>query len=131
MKNVLWISRHQMTPDQEKDLQRILGQRYHLLQYTETVRRIEQILPELQWADVICAVLPPELCSQVLTAVPGKPLLRAVSGRVPTSRMFTTADGRREQEFAFVHRGWEQILRLEIETQMLNGSDAEKLFCQP
>lgn len=130
--NVLWISRHQMTDPQEKDLQRILGQPYQLLQYTDTVGKIAQILPELKWAHVICAVLPPELCRQILLTVPGKPLLRSLSGRVPTGRMVSTPDGRQEQEFAFVHQGWEQILRMDIETRMLTAaSDAKITFSQP
>ena len=120
MLTVLWISRHQMTYDQQVDLQQILDETCKLVQYDKTVISLSQILPQLRQADVICAVLPPELCSQILEAVPGKPLLRAISGRVPTGRTVTAWDGRKEQEYAFVHRGWEQIIRMDIKTRRLS-----------
>ena len=59
MLTVLWISRHQMTYDQQVDLQQILDETCKLVQYDKTVISLSQILPQLRQADVICAVLPP------------------------------------------------------------------------
>ena len=50
-------------------------------------------------------------------AADGKPVLRAIARREPTGRLRTLPDGRSEPEFAFVHDGWEQVLRIEIRTR--------------
>jgi len=46
-------------------------------------------------------------------------VLRAVSERRATGCIRTLPDGRREQEFAYVHAGWEQLLRMDVRTRRL------------
>lgn len=118
MKKVLWISRHEMTPEQRSDLDRITGGA-ELLLWKETVTDIAKLLPLLQKADAVAAVLPPELLAELLALAGDKPVLRAVSERKATGRFRTLPDGRREQEFAYVHGGWEQLLRMDVRTRRL------------
>ena len=117
MKRVLWISRHEMTQPQRGDLERVMGGPVCLLPWRDTVRDVAELAPVLQKADVVAAVLPPELLSGLLDAADGKPVLRAIARREPTGWLRTLPDGRSEPEFAFVHDGWEQVLRIEIRTR--------------
>lgn len=119
MKRVLWISRHRMAPDQREDLERIMGGPVALIPWRESVRDVSELRPSLEEADAAAVVLPLELLAQLLPLAEGKPVLQAVSGRVPTGRMIPTPDGGQEPEFAFVHRGWRQLLRLTLETRDL------------
>lgn len=117
MKRVLWISRHEMTPPQRADLERVMGGPVELLIWSDTVRDIAVLAPAIRQADAVAAVLPPELLGRLLEMAGGKPVLRAVSRREATGRVISLPDGRNEPEFAFVHDGWEQILRVEIQTR--------------
>ena len=119
MKKVLWVSRHCMTGEQRADLERIMGGPVELLPWRETLRDAAELAPALDRADAAAVVLPPELLCQLLPLAGEKPVLQAVSARRATGRTVTTPDGREEQEFAFVHQGWRQILRLELETKPL------------
>ena len=78
-----------------------------------------QLLPLLQQADAVAAVLPPELLAELLALAGDKPVLRAVSERKATGRFRTLPDGRREQEFVYVHGGWEQLLHMDVRSQRL------------
>lgn len=119
MKHVLWVSRHEMTPTQRSDLERIMGGPVKLFPWQETVRCAEELRPALAVCDAAAVVLPLELLEQVLHLADGKPVLQAVSERHATGRTVPTPDGREEPEFAFVHAGWRQVLRLELETRTL------------
>ena len=118
MKKVLWVSRHEMTAEQRADLDRVMGGA-ELLPWKETVTDVAQLLPLLKQADAVAAVLPPELLAKLLTLAGNKPVLRAVSERRATGCIRTLPDGRREQEFAYVHAGWEQLLRMDVRTRRL------------
>lgn len=119
MKTVLWISRHEMTAAQRQDLDRALGSPVLLRPWRDTVRDLTALKPEIDRADVIAAVLPPELLAELLALAAGKPVLRAVSSREPTGKLRLSPAGTPEPEFAFVHLFWEQILRIEIRTRRL------------
>ena len=121
MKRVLWISRHQMTPLQRMDVERALQDAVQLTCWTQTVRDLAQLAPAVRAADAVAAVLPVELLAQLIRLAEGRPVLQAVSERQPTGRMLALPDGRQEAEFAFVHRGWQQIVRLELEVRDLPG----------
>ena len=115
MKTVLWISRHSMTPEQRSDLERIMGGPVCLRPWRETVSDIADLASAMREADAVAAVLPPELLAGLLRLAQGKPVFIAVSERLPTGQMAENS----EPEFAFVHRCWRQLLRLEIETRTL------------
>ena len=119
MKSVLWISRHEMTTRQREDLERVMGGDVRLLPFRDSVRALSELTPLLDACDAVAAVLPPELLAGLLRLAGEKPVLRAVSGRVPTGLTLTLPDGRQEAEFAFVHLRWEQVLRAEFEVRAL------------
>lgn len=119
MKHILWVSRHQMTTTQLADLERIMGDTVELEIWPDTVQAVEELLPLLDRADAAAVVLPVELLAQLWKLADGKPILQAVSERVPTGRVRQLDNGSCEPEFSFVHKGWQQILRIEVETQML------------
>ena len=118
MKKVLWVSRHEMTPEQRADLDRIMGGA-QLLPWQETVTDVARLAPLVRRADAVAAVLPPELLEKLLALAQGKPVLCAVNQRRATGRFRILPDGRRGQEFAYVHGGWEQLLRLDIQKRRL------------
>ena len=105
-----------MTPTQLADLRRIAGEEIALTPWQDTVQDVRALLPALADCDMAAAVLPLGKMSELLPLLGGKPLLQAVSKRVPTGHTLTLPDGRREAEFAFVHERWERILRIELET---------------
>lgn len=119
MKRVLWVSRHCMTGEQRADLERIMGGPVELLPWRDTVRDAAELAHALDQADAAAVVLPLELLRQLLPLAKGKPVLQAVSARQATGRTVAAPDGQEEPEFAFVHQGWRQILRLELETKPL------------
>ena len=119
MKTILWISRHEMTTEQMTDLERIMQDNIQLLCCRDTVNQIETILPLLEQADAIAAVLPLGLMSQLVSHANGKLVMQSVSARVPTGIYRTLPDGRTEQEFQFVHQCWQQIIKLEYEVKTL------------
>ena len=119
MKRVLWISRHQMTEEQWADLERAMGDRVELTVWPDTVENLMALKPEVERADAVAAVLPVELLADLLKLAGERPVLQAVSVRRPTGRVLALPDGRKEPEFAFGHRCWRQIVRLELETRDL------------
>lgn len=119
MKTVLWISRHKMTDSQQNDLMRICGGEYEIDQWQETVTEISMLMPRIEKADIIAAVLPPVLLSELVSIAGDKPVIQAVSGRQFTGKTIINANGTEEKEFMFVHLYWEQIIKLVIETKRL------------
>ena len=65
-RRVLWVSRHEMTPAQRSDLERIMGGPVTLLPWRDTVRSAEELRPVLETADAAAVVLPLELLGEVL-----------------------------------------------------------------
>ena len=119
MKRVLWISRHEMTPEQRADLERALGDSVALSVWADTVEDLSALRPALDAADAVAAVLPVNLLAELLDLAGEKMVLRSVSRRVDEGRFRTLPDGRTEREFSYVHLYWEQVLRLRLETRRL------------
>lgn len=128
MKRVLWISRHQMTPEQWADLEMAMGDDVELTCWPDTVEDLTALRPLIERSNAVAAVLPVELLSELIKLAGTRPVLQAVSGRQPTGRTLTLPDGREEPEFVFAHRCWRQILRLELETRDLTR---EKIWNSP
>ena len=115
MKKVLWVSRHQMSEAQFASLEQVMGGPVELVPWRDTVEEAAHLAPALAEVDAAAVVLPVELLAQFLPLAGEKPVLMAVSGRKSTGRLVPTPDGQLEPEFAFVHLGWRQIIRLELE----------------
>jgi len=112
MKQVLWVSRHEMTPQQLADLERALGDSVELRPWPDTVRFAGELAAPLKTADAVAAVLPVDLLAELLDIAGQKPVLLASSVREVTGRTILLPDGRRENEVRFVHCGWRQLLCL-------------------
>lgn len=119
MKKVLWISRHEMTTAQLSDLERIMGGTVKLLCWKENVRNVTELMPLIEQADAIAAVLPLQMQANLLKVAEGKPVLQVVAERVLSETERTLEDGRKEREVQFVHKRWEQLLRIDVQTKVL------------
>ncbi len=117
MKTILWISRHQMTAVQAADLGQCLGEDFVLLPWKDTVTNLADLEPLIRSADVIGAVLPVEMLAQLVELAGEKPVIQAVSKRLPTGTIRTLPDGRQEEEFLFVHGGWRVIRELRFHSE--------------
>ena len=115
MKNVLWISRHRMTAEQLADLERAMGGSVRLTTWPDTVEDLNRLAPAVAATDAVCAVLPTELLADLLRLAKGRPVLVAAPERRPTGALDENGDPR----FAFVHRYWRQVLRLNLEMKTL------------
>lgn len=119
MKKVLWVSRHEMTPSQRADLERVMQDSVELNHWRNTVEDVQELAPAIEQADSLAVVLPLQMLAQVFALAGEKPVLQAISGRERTGRTILLSDGRQEPEFLYVHRGWQQLIRLDLETRML------------
>ncbi|OUQ43214.1 hypothetical protein B5E65_05420 [Gemmiger sp. An120] len=120
MKKVLWVSRHQMTPEQLADLERVMQDQVELLQYKDTLKTVDELKPLLPQVQAIAVVLPLEMVAQLMPLAGDRPVLQSVSRRIPSGRMLHLADGRAEEEFVFEHNGWQQIVHLQLQLKLLS-----------
>ena len=118
-KKVLWISRHALSDEQQVDLARALGAPVQVVPWMDTVKDMEDLRPALDQADAVAAVLPMEKLAQLLRMAGPKPVLQARGERVPTGRWRTAPGGGKEPEFACVHRGWQQLLDIQVKARAL------------
>lgn len=115
---VLWLSRHTMTDAQLNELRQVYGNDLEVKQVSMTVSNAAMVVEAGADCDVLAVVLPPNLLADLVNPrVNTKPVIRALSNRVPTGKK--TSNG--EDEFTFVHAGWEQIEKVEIISHPLLG----------
>ena len=119
MKRVLWISRHEMTAPQLRDLERVLGDKVELECQRDTICDMNELRPLIAASDAVAAVLPPRLLAELMAMRGERPVLQSVSARRQSGRMNLLPDGRREPEVIFEHLCWEQVLQMELETRRL------------
>lgn len=119
MKTVLWISRHELTPEQADGLRRICGGSFRLVRCSDTVEDIGQLHTQINEADMVAAVFSVFLLADLVQAADGKPVLVSVSGRRATGRTLVFPDGSTEKEFRFEHICWRQITQLSCTYQTL------------
>lgn len=121
-KKVLWVSHHHMKEDQIADLTRIFGA-VRIIKHEGSVKDAAEVvgLGNECKADILAVVLPPVIMSDLVNLSDNeKPVIRAVSNRVPTGKTVRNpATGTLEQEFRFEHAGRERILKIEIITGKL------------
>ena len=108
-----------MTTAQLSDLERIMGGTVKLLCWKENVRNVTELMPLIEQADAIAAVLPLQMQANLLKVAEGKPVLQAVAERFLSETERTLEDGRKEREVQFVHKRWEQLLRIDVQTKVL------------
>lgn len=122
--NVLWLSRHPMTEDQERDLLDICGEKTTIKHVQLTARTCQEIVEAGADCDILAVVLPEGLMSELLNPENNtKPVLRAHSHRKPTGKkIINPATGAEEDERMFVHDYWELVEQYDIKTRRLTKS---------
>ena len=121
VKSILWFSRHNMTDAQLEDLKRIFGDHITVHHVTANAASFKDVLESGKDDDVLAVVLPPALLADLTNPRNNtKPVIRAIANRVPTGKqVINPATGKLEDEFKFVHAGWEKVVKIEVVTERL------------
>lgn len=121
VKSVLWYSRHNMTEDQMKDLQRIYGSEVSIHHVVGNASSWKDVAEAGKDDDVLAVVLPPALLADLTNSRNNvKPVIRAIANRVATgNRVINPATGKEEDEYKFIHAGWERVIKIEVITERL------------
>ena len=121
VKSILWFSRHNMTDAQLADLKRIFGDHITVHHVTANAASFKDVLEAGKDDDVLAVVLPPALLADLTNPRNNtKPVIRAIANRVATGKQVVNpATGKLEDEFKFVHAGWERVLKIEVVTERL------------
>lgn len=119
-KRILWFSRHNMTDAQIDDLKRIFGE-IEIHHVSANASSFRDVLEAGKDDDVLAVVLPPALLADLTNPRNNtKPVIRAIANRVATGKQVVNpATGKLEDEFKFVHAGWERVLKIEVVTERL------------
>lgn len=107
IKQIFWVSRHEMTEEQFNALKKIYGE-FDIRQINKTIESVQELAPYLEYADVWAVVLPPTLIAELMK-ITNKPIIYAVNGRE------LTTDGKAE----FIFKGWRKYNKVVIETEDL------------
>lgn len=109
---ILRLTRHTVTPDQLAELHRIYDSNVEIVEVSETVPNATRVVELIQEhsADVVEAVLPLPLMSELLKIVGEVPVIRAITRRE------INAAGEKAQ-FVFDH--YERIVRVEVVSERL------------
>ena len=120
MTKVLWLSRHIMTEAQLADLKRIYGE-VEVKTCDKTVNSWKDVVEAGEDCDVLAVVLPPSFLGDLTNPRNNtKPVIRAISNRVPTGKtVVNPATGKEEAEYRFEHAGWERVKRIVVEVEPL------------
>ena len=120
VKRILWFSRHNMTDAQISDLKRIFGE-IEIHHVSANASSFRDVLDAGKDDDVLAVVLPPALLADLTNPRNNqKPVIRAIANRVPTGKQVVNpATGKLEDEFKFVHAGWERVLKIEVVSERL------------
>ena len=121
VKSILWFSRHNMTDAQLADLKRIFGDHITVHHVTANAASFKDVLEAGKDDDVLAVVLPPALLADLTNPRNNtKPVIRAIANRVPTGKqVINPATGKLEDEFKFVHAGWDKVVKIEVVTERL------------
>lgn len=121
VKSILWFSRHNMTDDQINDLKRIFGSDITINHVSANAVSWRDVVEAGANDDVLAVVLPPALLADLTNPRNNqKPVIRAIANRVPTGKQVVNpATGKLEDEFKFVHAGWEKVVKIEVVTERL------------
>lgn len=121
VKSILWFSRHNMTDAQVDDLKRIFGSDIAIHHVTANAASWKDVVEAGANDDVLAVVLPPALLADLTNPRNNnKPVIRSIANRVTTGKQVVNpATGKLEDEFKFVHAGWERVLKIEVVTERL------------
>ena len=121
VKSILWFSRHNMTDAQVDDLKRIFGSDIAIHHVTANAASWKDVVEAGANDDVLAVVLPPAMLADLTNPRNNqKPVIRAIANRVATgNQVINPATGKLEDEFKFVHAGWEKVVKIEVVTERL------------
>lgn len=121
VKSILWFSRHNMTVEQIEDLKRIYGSEVSIHHVVGNASSWKDVAEAGKDDDVLAVVLPPSLLADLTNPRNNvKPVIRAIANRVATgNRVINPATGKEEDEYKFIHAGWEKVLKIEVLTERL------------
>lgn len=111
MTNVLWFSRHEMTPEQAA----ALGEA-EITQINRTITRAAELKEEIEQADIIAIVAPINLQQEFLRLAGSRPVIMAVSDRV-----LVPGEAGQEAKVNFVFREWIRLIKIDIVTEHFAG----------
>ncbi len=105
-KQVLWFSRHELSPEQMGDLERIFG-KVEVNQVNKTITRAGEIRSDIEAADVVAIVAPLPLQQEFLhLAGPDRPVIFCKNDRL--------VDPVDNTKVTFKHAGWFQIREIKV-----------------
>ena len=113
MKKVLWFSRHELTPEQKSGLAHVLHVPEDDLSVRvldRTISRASEIAGALEGEDLVAAVLPVRLLSELMPLLPA-----SVTVAVPRNRRVRDDQG----EYRYVYDGWDVIKQCIYETEIV------------
>ena len=119
-KRILWFSRPNLTDAQIDDLKRIFGE-IEIHHVSANASSFRDVLEAGKDDDVLAVVLPPALLADLTNPRNNtKPVIRAIANRVATGKQVVNpATGKLEDEFKFVHAGWEKVVKIEVVAERL------------
>ena len=108
MVKVLWVSRHNMTPEQLGALEKKLGP-VEIRQVDRTLSSAFELKDEVEDSDVIAIVAPVNLQQQFLRIAGDKPVIMAKSERI----IENDPEGG-ESKVVFKFLKWERLVKIEV-----------------
>lgn len=110
---ILWFSRHQMTVEQYRDLERIYGT-IDVSVIDMSIKHADDIKWDIENNDVLAVVAPPELLHEFVNYPGGRPVIVAKSERI----LVPSEDGA-ESKIEFKFAGWDLMEEYTIKTRRL------------
>jgi hypothetical protein len=105
-KKVMWFSRHELSPEQFGDLERIYGP-VVVNQINKTITKAAELKNDIEEADVVAIVAPLPLQQEFLhLAGPDKPVIFCKNDRL--------VDPADNSKVKFVHAGWFRIKEIKV-----------------
>lgn len=112
MKKILWFSRHEMCPEQIKELLGAFGELEIIQPSKKSIVSADEIADDIMSCDALCVVAPLNLQIQFLKLLNGRaPML------ISKSKHIGNPENRDEVAFCFDH--WEVVDKINIESHPL------------
>ena len=110
---ILWFSRHVMTIEQHKDLERIYGA-VNVTRVDMSIKHVDEIDSIIEDNDILAVVAPPELLHEFVNYPGRRPVIVAKSERI----LVPSSNGA-ESKIEFKFMGWDLMEEYTIKTRRL------------
>jgi len=107
---LVWVSRHELTPQNHQILKQAFGDDYEIIQYSQTVRDVRELkrFADDVGGDGYVVVLPPHLIMELMK-IDNRPVYRFIVERKVDE----------EGNVEFIPIGLEQILEIKVVTKRI------------